>query len=684
MQNQQGDLEWRDGLPVSREFDDVYFSRDSGIAEARVVFLQHNRLRERWQALERDRFTIGETGFGTGLNFLCAWQLWRECAPAHARLHFVSTELYPLSHADLTRALVLWPELAPFAQELLAQYHQLAPGWRRFSFDGGRVTLTLLLGDARETLPRLRAQVDAWFLDGFAPARNPQLWQAGLLREIARLSASGCTLATYTCAGAVRRGLAAAGFRVEKVPGFGSKREMLCAEIGAGAAPAVAEQEKRAIVIGGGIAGTATAYSLAQRGWQVTLIERHAALATEASGNPQGILYPRLSGHDIPLSRMALDGFLYTLGLLRQLLPNGHGETTADDETAYAMSASLSPNALPEGERDDVSLRELHAKGQDWDDCGLLQLAFDTRESKRCREILARALPADIVRAATAAEASALAGIELPVGGLCFPGAGWVHPPALCRALAQQPGISVSTATEALRLERTAAGWQVWGNACLAEAAVVVVCSASDSVRFSQTAHLPLQAVRGQITLLPATQASSRLKAVLCSEGYVSPARAGLHCIGATFAPDNCNLHIDPADHLQNLAMLRALAPALHQALHAESLDISRLQGRAALRCASPDYLPLTGQLLDASRMSDYAPGSRPEASGLPWLAGLYINSGHGSKGLISAPLCGEIIAAGLNHEPLPVDAKLLHALDPNRFLLREAGLKSVIGAAIG
>ena len=643
MQNQQGNLEWRDGLPLSRVFDDVYFSRSSGIAESRYVFLQQNHLRERWQSLAGDGFTIGETGFGTGLNFLCAWQLWRECAPPQARLHFVSTELYPLSHADLARALALWPELAPYAQALLAQYCRLAPGWRRFSFDDGRVTLTLLIGDARDTLPQLRAQVDAWFLDGFAPAKNPQLWHEDMLKVIARLSAPGCTLATFTSAGAVRRGLLAAGFNVKRFPGFGSKREMLRGHF-ATSRPARVVREKRAAVIGGGLSGTATAYSLAQRGWEVTLFEHHATLAAEASGNPQGILYPRLSGHDIPLSRIALDGYLHTLDLLQRLLP----------------------------------------KGQDWDDCGLLQLGHDARERKRCQEVDARGLPPDIVRAVDAMEASTLAGLQLSDGGLWFPAAGWVHPPALCRALAAHPGITIRMSTAALRLLRTESGWQVWGDDCLVEASVVVVCSANDSGRFEQSAHLPLQAVRGQVTLLPATGDSAQLRTVLCSEGYVSPARAGLHCIGATFAPDVRSLQLDTADHRQNLAMLRALAPALYRALDADALEVAQLQGRAALRCAAPDYLPLAGQLLDASGMSDFAPGSRPDASGLPWLEGLYVNVGHGSKGLLSAPLCGEIIAATLAHEPLPVDAGLLKALDPNRFLLRGAGLKRVIGAAFG
>jgi len=217
-------LDWRDGQPYSRLFGDIYFSRDSGLEETRHVFLRHNRLQERWQALgDAAMFTVAETGFGTGLNFLCAWQLWREVAAPNARLHFVSTEKHPLTQEELAQTLALWPELAELAGHLLAQYR--APG--PMLFNDGQVALTLLLGDARETLAQLPGKVDAWFLDGFAPAKNPELWQPDLFQTMAGLSAPGATFATYTCAGAVKRGLAAVGFQVEKVPGFGSKREML-------------------------------------------------------------------------------------------------------------------------------------------------------------------------------------------------------------------------------------------------------------------------------------------------------------------------------------------------------------------------------------------------------------------------------------------------------------------------
>ena len=252
MSQQHAQLDWISGQPHSTEYDDIYFSVDNGLEETRHVFLAGNRLHERWQQLADNGttgaiFTIAETGFGTGLNFLCAWQAWNthfahrnlhvgqganpnaiqnaDCATP--RLHFISTELHPLTQADLAAALALWPELAPYSSQLVAQYQYIAAGWHGLEFDAGRVTLTLLVGEVASTLPQLRAKVDAWFLDGFSPAKNPAMWQASLYAQMARLSVPDTTFSTFTSAGMVRRGLQEAGFQVTKVHGFGRKREML-------------------------------------------------------------------------------------------------------------------------------------------------------------------------------------------------------------------------------------------------------------------------------------------------------------------------------------------------------------------------------------------------------------------------------------------------------------------------
>jgi tRNA 5-methylaminomethyl-2-thiouridine biosynthesis bifunctional protein len=220
-------IEWRDGQPYASEFQDVYFSTDNGLLETDYVFSQGNDLATRWLNSSIQTFTIAETGFGTGLNFLCAVNTWLTSAPPLAKLHFVSVEKYPLSLTDITTALNFWPQLKAVYEPLLAQYENLIGSSEPISLFDNRVQLSLLIGDATLRLSEINEQFDAWFLDGFAPAKNPEMWQAELFQQMARLSKTSTTFATFTSAGDVRRGLIQAGFVVSKRNGFGKKREML-------------------------------------------------------------------------------------------------------------------------------------------------------------------------------------------------------------------------------------------------------------------------------------------------------------------------------------------------------------------------------------------------------------------------------------------------------------------------
>ena len=644
--HQHARLEWDEqGQPLSSQFADVYFSNENALAETRYVFLTNNLLPERFAALtDHQQLVIGETGFGTGLNFLCAWQLFDQHATTTARLHFVSVEKYPLNRADLQRALALWPELAPYAEQLLAHYVALHPGFQRLVFAGGRIVLTLLIGDALQLFRQLDAQVDAWFLDGFAPAKNPDMWTPELFAELARLSHASTTLGTFTSTGYVRRRLNDAGFKMKRVPGLGKKWEVLkggfigtteVTEKPWFARPAQPAGPRTAIVIGAGLAGCATAASLAQRGWQVTLLERHHAIAQEASGNPQGVLYLKLSAHHTTLSRLIVSGFGHTRRVLEQL-----------------------------------------HKGTDWDNCGVLQLAFDDKEAQRQAQ-LAAAFPADLLINLERNAAEAKAGIPLPTGGLFYPEAGWVHPPALCALLSQQPTIQLQLHQEALELRRDGDNWQAWkGEQLLASASVVVLASAAEIKGFTQSAGLPLKRIRGQISRLPATAASRALSTVVCAEGYVAPPRQDEHTLGASFDFNSDDLTLNSADHASNLQLLEEISPELTGALNAATLDPEQLQGRAAFRCTSPDYLPIVGPLADTTAFAEAYTVLGKDARQVPdtpcpWLDGLYINSGHGSRGLITAPLSGELVAAWLNNEPLPLPADVAQACHPNRFALR-------------
>lgn len=642
-------LHWDEqGQPLSSAFDDVYFSRESGLEETRHVFLQHNRLAERFAAMDRhDCLVVGETGFGTGLNFLCAWQLFRQQAPAGARLHFISVEKFPLQADDLRQALALWPELSQLSEELLASYLVIQPGMQTLVLDQGRVQLTLLAGDACEQLATLDAQVDAWFLDGFAPAKNPQMWSQELFDLLARLSAPGATLATFTSAGFVRRGLQQAGFAMQRVPGFGRKREMLCGQLATAPATdrpapwfARPEQpvfaERHAIVVGAGLAGCSTAWSLARRGWQVTLLEAAEHIASQASGNAQGMLYLKLSAAHTPLSQWVLAGFGYSRRLLEQW-----------------------PDANA------------------WQACGLLQLGWNEPEQQR-QQRLATAFSTDLLQAVNKAQASALAGIELPQGGLWYPDSGWVAPADWCRWLIEQPRITLHTGANVASLQHINGQWQAssadgrnW------HAPVVVLANAGAATRLAQSAHLPLKNIRGQTSLLPATAASSALRCVISAEGYVSPARNGVHCTGASFVFDSSSTALSCAEQHENIQRVQQLSPALFQAMGGEALQQAPLRGHAAMRCTTPDYLPLIGPLADPVTFRTCYAALRQDArkttnEPCPWFPGLYANLAHGSRGLITAPLSGELLAGWICHEPLPLPHAVAEACHPNRFLLRQ------------
>lgn len=637
-------LEWdAEGLPSSTVFDDVYFSKANGLAETRYVFLQHNGFPERFAKLAPNSCcTLGETGFGTGLNFLCTYQAFLAEAPPTAQLHFISVEKFPLSATDLKQALALWPELAELAAELCAQYQAVQPGFQHFIFAEGRVRLTLIIDDAIQGLAQLDAQVDAWFLDGFAPAKNPDMWNQQLFQQLARLSHPHTTLATFTSAGFVRRGLIAAGFAMQRCPGFGTKREMLQGQFNACslkhsplpawfARPHAMSTVPQAIVIGAGLAGAASAYSLAIRGWQVQVLDQAKQVASAASGNHQGVLYLKLSAHGTALTELVLAGFGYTRRWLSHQLDASH-----------------------------------------WDACGVLQLAHNSKAQARQQE-LTQCFPDSLVQALSAEQASTQAGIPLDKPALFYPESGWVSPRALCQALLTHPNIQLHLGQSVDSLKYHQQQWQLYAQQhLLAQAPVLIVANAHQAQHFAQTAHLPLKPIRGQTTTLRPSAQSRPLQTVVCAEGYITPPYLGLHTCGASFDFQQQHSQLTPSEQQQNLQHVAAINPDL-----AASLATTELSGHAAFRCTTPDYLPLIGPVAEPEAfLTDYAAlrknAKRTLNAPCTWQTGLFVNLGHGSRGLISAPLAGELLAAWITQEALPVSHNLAQACHPNRFLVRQ------------
>lgn len=645
---QQAQLSWNeDGLPLSTEFNDLYFSKLSGLQESRYVFIQHNQLSERFERLlPNQSFVVAETGFGTGLNFLACWQHFLQHAPAQAQLHFISVEKHPLSATDMHKALALWPELEQLSSQLMQQYRVLQPGYQHFIFQQGRVRLTLLIGDAAEQLSQLDAQVDAWFLDGFAPSKNPEMWTQSLFAQLARVGKPDCTLATFTSAGFVRRGLIAAGFNMQRSPGFGRKREMLCGTLTTPgvtawrapwfARPApLAHNEKHAVVIGAGISGCASAYSLAIRGWRVTLIERRSHIAQEASGNTQGVLYPKLSAHHTPLSQLILSGFGFSRRLLTHWPDNPH-----------------------------------------FSNCGLLQLAYNDKEKQRQQQ-LAHAFNSDLLQPVTAQQASDIAGTKIHSSALFFPDSGWIKPAELCRLLLEHKNIRVLTEQAVTELNYQQYQWQVFGHdGCITQAPVVVIANACAAKNFKQTSSLAIKSIHGQTTSVPALTHNQHLHCVVSAEGYIAPAHENQHCVGASFNFERTSTQLNPADNHANLQRLKDISPQLYQQLNAAQLEPDQLAGHAALRCTSTDYMPIIGPVADVQRLQDSYSALRSNARAqltqtCPYYPGLYVNTAQGSRGMITAPLSGEILAAWINHEAQVIPTKLAEACHPNRFLIK-------------
>lgn len=523
-----------DGTPYSPAYDDVYHSAGGGLEQARHVFLQGNGLPARWHG--RRSFTILEAGFGFGLSFLATWRAWREDPERCERLHFVSIEKHPFEGLDLEVLFKPFPQVENESTQLLAAWPMLLPGMQRIEFEGGRVVLTLCFGDVAEALPQLQLAADAIYLDGFAPPKNPEMWSAPLLRHLGRLAAPGATLATWSVAAAVRDALAGAGFAVEKAAGFGTKREMLLGHLARAGRETVAF-EQSAIVIGAGVAGAAVCERLASRGWRVTLIERHAGPAQEASGNPAGVFHPVVSPDDSLFARLTRASFLQLLRHWPAL------------------------------------------EGVEWANCGVLQMARSEDEVQSQRRALS-----------TLGFPPGYAQFDEARGGIWFPEGGWVRPTTLVAGLLSRFQVERHFDREVGALAFDGA-WHATdsGGKAIASAPVVVLANAADAVRLWPQPQARLRRVRGQLSLVPAIRG---LDHVLLRGGMAIPGIDGMSLIGASFdlGDDDPGLRAD--SHAGNLERLEQMLPGTSAGLDPEKLD-----GRVAFRAVVPDRLPMIGPM---------------------------------------------------------------------------------------
>ena len=631
-------IEWQadgtpGGSPYDPRFGDRYRSEFGGLTQAREVFLHGCGLPAAWSG--QPQWTILETGFGLGLNFLLTWQAWKADPLRPRLLHFVSLEAFPASADDVLRAASAHTELHAFAEQLERQLWGLLPGLHRLVFEAGQVLLTLCIGDAKTMLRQQSFEADSVYLDGFSPERNPELWDLAACKAVARCCRRGTRIATWTVARSVRDALTQCGFIVKKCAGSPPKRDRLEGEFN----PAWEPKKSRSIsprvtpgscvVIGAGLAGAAVAASLARRGWLVTVLDAAAEPASGASSLPAGVLAPHVSPDDGLLSRLSRSGVRATLQQAEALLNTG----------------------------------------SDWKATGVLERAMDHPRTLPAAWLLEDSDAArDWVQAASPAQ---LAACQLPPTehALWHEKGGWMRPASLVKAWLATPGVDWRGSSSARRLVRRDGAWQVLGesNQLLACADLVLLAAAHASAALAASAdrgtsgqarpgrQLTLQAIRGQVTwaLLDADVAKrlpvfpvnghGSLVAALPLPGGKSGQLAWL--TGSTYERDSESIEIRPADDQHNLQRLGNLLPDVAATLAGQDVK-QPVNAWAGVRCATPGRLPALGPLTDE-------------------LPGLWICSGLGSRGLTFAALCGEVLAGRLHGEPLPITRKLADAMLP-------------------
>ena len=648
----------QENTPVSDKFDDVYFSNQDGLAETHYVFLEGNQLWERWVNYQEAHFVIAETGFGTGLNFFAVTTLFREFRQKHPdsplkRLYFISFEKYPLLLDALQQAHLAYPQFSHLAQHL--QQHWLNPiqGCYRFHFD--ETSLDLWFGDVAENLPQLgdymNGKIDAWFLDGFAPSKNPDMWNEQLYQQMFRFTKPQGTFATFTAASAVRKGLENAGFNIKKRKGFGKKRECLSGQKTQEkptalytpwfhSQPATLNKQDIAI-IGGGIASLCTAISMLKRGANITIYCEDEQTALNASGNKQGAFYPQLSDDNERNIRFYIHAFAYGHQFLQWAI-----QQQIEFEHEF---------------------------------CGVALCAYNEKAESKLNKIAELNLPSDLYQSLSQSELSEKVGLPLPFGGAFIPQGAWLAPRQLVQhafAFLEKQGVQIKTLQKVTALSQTENGWQITTaeNKTFCHE-VVVLANGHKLTEFEQTQKLPLYPVRGQVSQIPTSANLLKLKTVLCYDGYLTPVDQAKtsHCIGASHVRDNATREFSLTEQQENQQKIQQNIPEEWT----KEVDTSGNLARIGVRCSVRDLTPMMGavphfsaQQTQYQNLFNLRRRKQPieQAENYP---NLYLIGALGSRGLTSAPFLGETLASLIYGEPLPMSEDLIHNLMPNRSWVR-------------
>ncbi|THU00695.1 FAD-dependent oxidoreductase [Lampropedia puyangensis] len=691
-------LDWlEDGAPYSSRFDDRYHShQDGGTTQSRGSFLHGCGLPAAWAG--QAQWRILETGFGLGLNFLVTWQAWREDPQRPQQLHFISTEAWPVSAQDLLAAAKQrYPQLLPLAQELAEQYWDMHSGIHRISLDNNRVHLTLAIGDAKTWLRSEGWQADSVYLDGFNPAKNPDIWSLDTLKAVARCCIAGHTqLATWCVARNVRDALAQCGFQVERVAGTPPKKHNLKALFApawtpkqrtfpppfTAAVPRALREcaERHCIVIGAGIAGAHTARAMAERGWHVTVLEQADTVAQGASALPAGLFAPHISPDDAPLSRLTRQGIRNTRKTAARLLPAGidwdaTGVLEHRVDKKLGLPAAATPAPAPAPAPPPPTTTVAHT-----------QTPATGTGSASTNANHATAIPSDASIQASP-EQRLRAGIDAATGATAqhapavfHTQAGWIKPAKLVAALLQHPLITIQTSTQVASITaappdqihgdgQSTTSWPRWQvntsqGQRQADCLILAAAHASKALAEPLLPHpLPLNAVRGQVAwgTAPCDAADVQWpawpvngKGSLVHWPCPGSANERFWISGGTFEREDLRLPPSPASAQAALAenrnRLPVLLPAWGNALASLVFNHARPNTWAGVRCTVPDRTPLYGALAVTT-------------------PSLLLAAGLGSRGLTLASLCAETLVCALHDEPLPLERTLAQWISTQRWL---------------
>ncbi len=647
---QYTNLIWRDGQPYSELFDDIYYSSNageviSGESEFQYVFFKHNGLPERWQG--RSDFVIAELGFGSGLNCILTIREWlKHCTECNEQktLHYIAIEKHPLSAATIVDLISRYPELKQFCDELVKNYPPAIETTHSRRLFNNRVVIHFKFMDVCHALENHKLNVDAWFLDGFSPAKNPDMWSQELFFQIALNSSDGSTCSTYTSAGWVKRNLQKAGFVVNKVSGFGKKREMLVAKLPFEQLnfsrrtnlrykdkpwfePPVKKPAaiKNATIVGAGIAGLSLAYAFVQRGWTVTIVDKDGDNQKQASSNPAPIVYPRLSINNDVDTEFFTSAYCYALYVFKSL--------------------------------------QIKSQRRFWLDDGVLQLI----DKKRITQIINKfQFNSDFISIVDGVDVDK----EEQQVTVNYASAGVVLPAILCDVLKSECGNKLNIIdAEVAHINYDGKNWQcLQGSQLINQTEILIIANGMAINDLASSLRFPLEAIRGQVVALNETRVSPEITKTLNADVHITPAINGKHYLGATYTRNSGESDVSQKEN-------RDLLESLNKYYPGNFTEDDICETWVGFRTMSKDRVPIVGAVPDesffAKEYADIRHGNStktyPPAS---YLNGLYISAAHGSRGFTSSFLSAEIVASLINSEPSPVSKRVLDYLSPSRFIV--------------